>query len=179
LTDAFAADAIVRFVLPDDATYPDLAALFFGHYFDVRIEGGEVFVHGDADGVSLWNPPGGNRHGAAFVGEHWRSKVVPSLPANELARHEAFTEVLDAMTPREDHWYLGLLGTAPANQRTGVATALLTPMLARADQERTPVFLETGMPRNVAFYERFGFGVVAEEVVPAGPRVWGMVRPPA
>ena len=70
-----------------------------------------------------------------------------------------------------------LLGTRPDRQGTGVARGLLEPMLARADDDHLPVFLETGARANLAFYERFGFGQLAEKTVPSGPVVWGMLRP--
>jgi GNAT superfamily N-acetyltransferase len=179
LTRAFAHDAIVRFIFPDDETYAHRAGLFFGHYFDVRLAGGEVTVFGDdVAGASLWTPPGGNRRGAAFVDEHWQRTVLDHLEPEEIARYEAFAEVLAAMTPREQHWYLGLLGTDPERRRTGVARALLDPMLARADADRLPVFLETGIPQNLEIYARFGFSQVAEAVVPSGPIVWGLLRTP-
>jgi GNAT superfamily N-acetyltransferase len=178
-TRAFSRDAIIRFLFPDDEAWPDRAARFFGHYFDVRLAGGEITVCEDAGvvGASLWNPPGGNRRGPEFVEEHWQRTVAATIDPDEVARYDTFKNVLEAMTPAESHWYLGLLGTDPERQRTGIARALLTPMLARADAEGLPVFLETGMPGNVAIYERFGFATVADAVVPAGPRVWGMLRP--
>ena len=177
-TRAFARDAIVRFLFPDDGTWPDRAALFFGHYFDVRLAGGEISVceDGGVVGASLWNPPGGNRRGPGFVEEHWQRTVVAAIDPDEVARYESFKKVLEAMTPEEPHWYLGLLGTEPDRQGTGIARALLTPMLARADAEGAPVFLETGMAKNVAIYERFGFATIAESEVPSGPRIRGMVR---
>jgi GNAT superfamily N-acetyltransferase len=171
LTRAFAGDAIVRFLFPDEATYPARAAAFFGHYFDVRLAGGEVFVAGDVLGASLWNPPGGNRLGAAFVAEHWERFVVPAFEPVENARYSAFVEALDGITPAERHWYLGLLGVDPVVQGTGLARALLEPVLA---EREAPVFLETGMERNLDFYARFGFKVIAEADVPGGPHVWGL-----
>jgi GNAT superfamily N-acetyltransferase len=179
LTVAFARDPIIRFQFQDDETYPARAAAFFGHYFDVRIRGGEIFVAGNGTGVSLWNPPGGNRLGKEFVESDWERNVVPALDAAELRRYESFKVVLDAMTPREPHWYLGLLATRPEKQRTGVGRGLLEPMLQRADDDHVAVFLETANPDNVEIYKRFGFDVSADEVVPGGPRVWGMLRLPS
>lgn len=177
LTRAFRHDAIVRHLFPSDATYEHRASLFFGYYFDVRVAGGEVTVCGDdVAGASLWNPPGGNRLGQMFVEEHWETNVVPAIAPDELARYEAFKVVLEAMTPDEPHWYLGLLGTDPGRQNQGIARALLEPMLERADREGFPVFLETGMAGNVAIYERFGFRTIAEATVPEGPKVWGLLR---
>jgi GNAT superfamily N-acetyltransferase len=178
LTAAFEGDAIIRYQFADDATYEARASAFFGHYFDVRLEGGEIFIVDDVAGAALWNPPGGNRLGSDHVEEHWQRNAVPALAAEEVERYDAFKEVLDAMTPAQPHWYLGLLGTRPDRQRTGVARSLLEPMLARADSENMPVFLETGMPGNVDFYRRFGFEIIAEDLVPRGPTVWGLLRSP-
>jgi GNAT superfamily N-acetyltransferase len=176
LTLAFARDPIIRFQFQNDDTYEVRAAAFFGHYFDVRLEGGEIFIAGG--GAALWSPPGGNRLGDEAVEADWEQHVVPALDPDELARYESFKKVLDAMTPVEPHWYLGLLGTRPDKQRMGVARGLLEPMLARADGESLPVFLETGAPRNVGFYTRFGFEQIAEDTVPNGPTVWGLLRRP-
>ena len=47
--------------------------------------------------------------------------------------------------------------------------------MARAGADGHPLFLETGVERNVAFYERFGFVVVSEGDAPGGgPHVWFM-----
>src|SRR5439155_26970139 len=127
-TLAFARDPIIRFQFQSDETYPARAAAFFGHYFDVRLEGGEIFL---ADGgAALWNPPGGNRLGLDAVEGDWERNVWPALDTGERARYAAFKTVLDAMPPTEPHWYPGLLGTHPERQRTGVARGRLERMLA-------------------------------------------------
>jgi GNAT superfamily N-acetyltransferase len=177
LTRAFRHDAIVRYLFPNDATYEHRAALFFGHYFDVRLTGGEVCVCDDGRaGAALWNPPGGNRLGAGYVEDHWHRTVVPGVDREEAARYDAFAETIRTLVPAEPYWYLGLLGTDPGTQRRGVARALLTPMFERADEDGIPIFLETGMPGNLAIYERFGFAPFSEAEVPMGPKVWGLLR---
>ena len=113
---------------------------------------------------------------ATRVEADWDQHVVPALDADELARYTRFKEVLDAMTPSEPHWYLGLLGTRPDKQRTGVGRGLLEPMLSRAERESLPVFLETGAQGNIDFYAQFGFEQIAEDTVPNGPVVWGLLK---
>jgi hypothetical protein len=52
-------------------------------------------------------------------------------------------------------------------------------MLAHLDAHALPCYLETENAANVAFYECFGFRLVAEDAsLPAGLRIWAMLRPP-
>jgi GNAT superfamily N-acetyltransferase len=75
------------------------------------------------------------------------------------------------------HWYLWALGVEPDCQGQGIGTAILRPVLERADRDGTPCYLETQTEANVRFYERRGFAVLEAGEVP-GHRVpfWTMVR---
>ena len=77
-----------------------------------------------------------------------------------------------------EHWYLSVLGVEPDRQGQGVGGALLQPVLARADADHRPCYLETQKERNVPFYERHGFEVVVELPPEADgrPRMWTMRR---
>ena len=79
----------------------------------------------------------------------------------------------------EPHFYLSALGVDPARQGSGVGTALMRPVLERCDRDGTPAYLETAVARNVLLYERLGFEVVDELVLP-GTDVhgWLMARRP-
>lgn len=79
---------------------------------------------------------------------------------------------------REPHWYLALLGCDPLWQGRGVGTALLEPVLDRADKEGTCAYLETQKVENIAWYGRRGFKVVKELEVPGCPTMWAMLREP-
>ena len=51
--------------------------------------------------------------------------------------------------------------------------------LASARANGSALILETGNPRNVGYYERFGFRVVDDADAPeGGPHVWFMRRDP-
>ena len=53
----------------------------------------------------------------------------------------------------------------------------MEPVLVRASANRTACYLETGVERNIRFYERHGFKVVGEGTVPGqGVQVWAMLR---
>jgi ribosomal protein S18 acetylase RimI-like enzyme len=77
------------------------------------------------------------------------------------------------------HYYLEVIGVHPDHQGKGLGSRLMAPMLARADSERLPCYLETQTESNVAFYQKRGFEVVEVMDLPdGGPRGWLMLRPP-
>jgi hypothetical protein len=93
-------------------------------------------------------------------------------------RWAAVFRALDALHPREPHWYLATLGVDPDAQGEGIGSALASSFLKWADRDASPAYLETDRPENVPFYERRGFRV--EHVVEVlGAPIWRMLRPAA
>lgn len=76
------------------------------------------------------------------------------------------------------HWYLSLLGTDPRAQGHGLGSAVLQPVLERCDVDGAGAYLESSKRRNLDFYSRFGFQVIGELKLPAGPTMWLMWREP-
>ena len=80
---------------------------------------------------------------------------------------------------RPDHWWVMVLGVAPEAQGTGLARALLQPVMDRADAAGQQCYLETANPANISFYEHVGFQRIAELVAePSGIRLWTFRRDP-
>ena len=71
--------------------------------------------------------------------------LAPALGVRGMRRALAIETVKRRHRPSEDHWYLETLSIAPARQRSGVGTALITPR-ARAMRRRGA----TGLPRDPA-----------------------------
>lgn len=87
-------------------------------------------------------------------------------------------ERLAAAVP-EPHWYLDMVGVDPARQGAGVGGTLLRAIHERADSDGWPTALFTVQPRNVPFYERHGYELVAEGTEPiAGLSYWCFRRAP-
>lgn len=175
---AFAADPLVRWFFPDDGTYVQRASTFFGLLFDGRVDDGNVYVAGDGAAVSMWDPPGGGSIAQAELDRRWDSEFEPGAGPGERERLEAYEEAANAMMPPETSWYLGVLATDPDRRRRGLASAVIAPVLERADREGLVAFLETGANENLEFYARAGFEVAEEVVLPDGPTLWGLRRSP-
>jgi ribosomal protein S18 acetylase RimI-like enzyme len=77
------------------------------------------------------------------------------------------------------HYYLWGLVVDPAQKRKGIGTALLGQILAKADVEKKPIYLETHDEKNVAYYQKSGFYLATTSSIPKFDiPVWCMVREP-
>lgn len=60
-----------------------------------------------------------------------------------------------------------------------LASALIKPVLAHADQTGQHIILETHKPDNIALYQHLGFQIVHQQTYPAtAPMTTTMVRDP-
>lgn len=56
-------------------------------------------------------------------------------------------------------FYLWFLGVDPAHQGKGIGKALLNEIIAESKKKKRHLYLETSMPDNVPFYQKYGFEV--------------------
>ena len=141
-----------------------------------------TYTTDDRAGVALWQPPG--YHGAGFIDS---LRLLPSVSrlAGGLRRLRQISRAIEVLEDRRaihapmPHFYLSALGVVPERQGEGIGTALMQPVLERADGLGVPAYLETATGRNVLLYERQGFAVVEELTLP-GTDVhgWLMRRAP-
>lgn len=174
--EAFAADPVIRWFLPDEGTYVEKAALLFGFIFDVRHAGGEIWV-APQRAAAAWTPPGGLAPMDPSPQQLW-GEVAALLDEDLVRRMDDYEAELKRLLPEFDTWYLGVVGTMPGSQGLGFGSAVVRPVLARADAAGVPQSLETCVPQNRALYEKWGFEVTGEFSVGDGPEVWVMVRQP-
>lgn len=178
---AFDDDPVMEWMWPDPADrrrgLPRMFAAFT-RYHHLGLGGVEIVDDGPGVvGATLWDPP-----------EHWRQSgwtqlvMMPSI-LRAFGRRAGVArtvgETMEAAHPEEPHWYLSTIGTDPAARGAGHGRALLRSRLDRCDAEHAPAYLESSKESNVPYYQRFGFEVTGEIVIPGGgPTLWAMWREP-
>lgn len=175
IADAFATDPVIRWIFPDDATYPARAAAFFGFLFDMRVAVDGVWITDGGEATALWSPPGIET--PEWVDGAW-DRVAAELAPDEVERCDRWDAAVAPHHPRSAHWYLGVLATAPAYQGRGHGPAVARPGMDAAAGAEVPAFLETGVEANVELYQRLGFvvtGIIDDPELPAG---WCLRREP-
>jgi ribosomal protein S18 acetylase RimI-like enzyme len=180
LGEAFFDDPVMRWILPvDQARSEKLHHLFAAltRHHHLSRGGVEVATDGASIGAAaLWDPPGRWRQ---TRGEQLRA--MPRLLATfglSIIRGVVVEEMMMKAHPEEPHWYLAIIGSDPRVRGKGFGNVLMQSRLDRIDAEHAPAYLESSNPDNVPYYERFGFDVTGEIVVPNGPTLIPMWRKP-
>jgi ribosomal protein S18 acetylase RimI-like enzyme len=111
------------------------------------------------------------REGQAVVGVmRMRScdgRKIPDAPAgppdeNDLDQRKfIWLKEWAQRDPTDQHWHLGPIGVLPSHQGSGVGSQLMQRFCEEVDACSARAYLETDLDKNVRFYEKFGFEVVA------------------
>src|SRR5690606_23747385 len=123
---------------------------------------GEVHILDGMRGVACWLPP---EHAVPTFWRQVRSGML-SLPWHfgvsgfrKLTAYDEVARRLHHQHASMPHWFLSAIGIDPAHQGQGLGSALMQPMLSRADNDGLPCWLDTHQEQNVRLYERHGFEV--------------------
>lgn len=129
------------------------------------------------EAAALWAPPPGTYRPSIWSTARLAPFMLRSVGRRLPAALRSLSE-LEKARPPEPHWYLGVLGTDPAHQGRGFGSALLAPVLDRADEAGQASYLESSKEANLPFYERHGYRVLRTLDLADGPRLWTMWREP-
>lgn len=135
-----------------------------------------AFSNGEMIGLYSMTPPGQcqlkvreklRMVPAIFLGNSLTASLRVLNWVSEWSRHD----------PREPHWHFGPFAVDAQLQRQGIGSVMLGIFCARMDGQKALAYLETDKPKNVRFYEKFGF-VTASEALVLGTPNWFMQRQP-
>jgi ribosomal protein S18 acetylase RimI-like enzyme len=173
LVRAFSSDPVAQWIWPDSQQYQ----MYFPSF--VRAFAGKAFTHRSAyyvDGyaaAALWLPPD------VLPDDDMLSSVFQRSLSEQ--RQKDVIAVFDHMGhyhPSEPHWHLPLMGVDPLKQGKGFGSALMQHALVRCDRDNKLAYLESSNPRNIPFYERYGFELLSTIQIGTSPHIFPMLRRP-
>jgi len=175
IAEAFSEDPVNLWIFGNPGPMP---TVFSALAKSVYLPRGFCQLSGDA-GATMWSHSSANRElsliptlalVASVIGKGSKVAVQRALGASDLMQKEH---------PKAPHLYLFAIGTRKAARGKGLGKALMAPVLAAADRDRLPCYLENSNPANTGFYRSHGFErMKLLEAGPGGPPLEAMWREP-
>lgn len=197
LVDAFRDYPAMRFVLgPDNPRYDDELRRLVRFFVMARVERGETILgiageSGSAEragkagttgaspslsAVALVSYPG-RRSGTPAL-DVARSELWKALGPGPRERYQAFSEAAGGFDVGVPHVHLNMIGVHGSARGAGLGGRLMDAVhdVSARDAGSRGVTLTTEDPRNVPFYERYGYEVVGHVRVSPELETWGFFR---
>jgi ribosomal protein S18 acetylase RimI-like enzyme len=186
LARAFQDDPGALIIEPDPVLRPAAERALFAPVVRQAVPLGHVAAAVDPGGaivgVATFLPPGHDTPSEDEMVAAGLLEAVAAVPA-AAERMSPMVEYLDAQHAAAidgPHWRLEFFGVEPALQGSGIGVDLIATGHAAADAAGERVYLETFTRQNIAWYERRGYRVVIDGIVPGTTvPVWGLIREPA
>ena len=172
LTAAFAADPVMRWLIPDN-TYDKVAPRFFREIVSRSVISGECITTQQTQAVAIWQQsdqtPAFTQHLFYLIRVLWAMRRY-------LGRSFHLQKHLTGCQPSAPYVHLTYLAAEPSDQGKGLGSALLSALTSEAKHKQRPVYLECTNEKNVSFYRAHGFDVT--HVVQGNdiPTVWCMLN---
>lgn len=165
--DAFAGDPYLRWIQPDDAGWPAFGRAWMTFIVELAFERGHTYLADPVDVAMAWIPPDLSLVGADDIA---RGRSIMAEHAGEARADAAVATIMEARghVTEEPHWTLQYVGVRSDRHGRGLGAAAIGSRLEVCDRESLPCGLVSTSPRNLSFYERHGFRVVAEAATPDG-----------
>lgn len=165
--DAFATDPFFRWIQPAPDCWPEFGRAWMTLIASATLERGHTYLAGSLDAAVAWVPPDVSLLTPESVNA---GRKILAKFGGERRAEEAFATIMaarshDLATP---HWTLQYLGVRANARGSGLGARVVAPMLATIDDEGWECGLVSTNARNVSFYERLGFTVIAEVESPEG-----------
>ena len=171
------------FYFPDPKRRTRYLSWYFRNILNCALCYGEVYTTPEVSGVIFILPPG---HTKISIWEYIQSGFLPTPfvlgfrnyhRSMNCERFVGFTQ--EILMKNRPHYYLWGLAVDPCHKAKGIGTALMLPILAKADAKKIPIYLETHDENNVRYYQIFGFKLIYTDKIPKYELpIWCMIREP-
>ncbi len=182
MAEAFLHDPLWQYLVPNESRRAQAVSHSMSILVRYSLLYGKMYTNSTLDGVACWLPPGETTPSISRlirIGVRSAPLQLGLIGFRRYMAVDSYSGKIHKDFAPGNHWYLWGLGVKPSQQGQGIGSMLIQPVLAQADTDRLPCYLETMNERNVPFYEKHGFRVVSDGAVPEHKlRIWAMRREP-
>ena len=171
------------FYFPDPKRRTRYLPWYFQNILNCALRYGEVYTNPEISGVIFTLPP---EHTKFSMWEYIQNGflLTPFLlgfrnykQSMDCERFVGYTQ--ENLMKNRPHYYLWGLAVDPSRKAKGIGAALMLPLLAKADAQKIPVYLETHDEKNVCYYQKHGFDLIHTARIPKYELpIWCMLREP-
>jgi len=173
--EAFAEDPVNLWIFGNTGPMADV---FGALARAVYLKRGFCHVSGD-EGATMWSHSAANREPGPIAMLGLVSSIMRKGTKGAAKRGMTAAETMAREHPSAPHLYLFTIGTRKAARGKGLGKRLMAPVLAAADRDGLPCYLENSNPANTGFYRSHGFERVKLFAPgPGGPPLEAMWREP-
>jgi GNAT superfamily N-acetyltransferase len=168
---------------PDPKKRARILPWYLVNVLNCALRYGEVYTTAEISGVIFTLPPGHTKISQSEYIQNGFLLTPLLLGFRDYVRSQECEKFVADMHEKimddRPHYYLWGLTVDPSQKRKGIGTALLRPVIEKADVEKKPIYLETHDEKNVAYYQRMGFSLVRTDMFPKFDlAIWCMLREP-
>lgn len=183
LAAAFFDYPMFTFYFPDPQRRSRYLPWYLRNVLNCALHYGEVFATPEISGVIFTLPPG---HTKLSLQEFAQNGflLTPLLMGLRNYRRSMVCEDFvgsthEALMKDQPHYYLWGLAVDPNQKAKGIGRTLMQPILAKADAQKMPLYLETHDEKNVGYYQKYNFELAMATQIPQYHLpLWCMVRQP-
>ena len=156
LARSFDDNKSVNYIVKQDKKRSQRMKKLMEYSFDVCNLFGDIFLSEDKKGCALIVVP--DKKKTTFKSILLDVKLVLSvIGLSNVKKAMSRESKINKLHPKEPVYYLWFIGVDPAEQNKGIGTSLLKEIIAEAKKKQRPIYLETSTPKNIPWYEKFGF----------------------
>lgn len=175
IAEAFSEDPVNLWIFGNAAPMP---TVFRSLAKSVYLPRGFCHLSGDA-GATMWSHSSADRELSLIPTLALVASVIGKGSKGAVKRALGASNIMQKEHPKTPHLYLFAIGTRKAARGKGLGKALMAPVLAAADRDRLPCYLENSNPANTGFYRSREFErMKLFEAGPGGPPLEAMWREP-
>ncbi|HEY4325714.1 MAG TPA: GNAT family N-acetyltransferase [Mucilaginibacter sp.] len=158
LSQSFDENPSVNYIVRQDDKRKTRIKALMAYSFDVCSLFGDVWIADDRKSCALVLYPDRKKTTikAIWLDVKLIFKAISLSGISKTLNREAQIKKRQLQVPM---MYLWFIGVSPLYQHRGMGSKLLQQVLDEAKRVNRPVFLETSVLKNIAWYERFGFKV--------------------